>query len=91
MALQTNITEPLALLPSAQSVLYNRRCNMSRKVRYGCLYLNPSEEPVQCVEIPGLSCPARSDACACWPANDHFNVRLCGQDCSDGTTGIPAT
>jgi hypothetical protein len=41
---------------------------------YGCLYLNPRGEPVQCAEIPWLSCPARS--VTCWPRNHHSNVRF---------------
>jgi hypothetical protein len=72
------------------SVLYNLRCRRSRKGKYGCLHLNSSGGPVQWAKIPGLSCPARSVAFACLPVRDHHsNVRFCGQDCSDGTTGIP--
>jgi hypothetical protein len=63
---------------------------MSRKGRYWYLYLNPSGEPVQCADISGLSRPARSVACACWPVRGyHSNVLFRGQGCSDGTTGIP--
>jgi hypothetical protein len=71
-------------------VLYNRRHTIAGNGRYGYFYLNPSGEPVQCAEIPGLTRLARSVAWAWWPARDHHsNVRFCSQDCSDGTTGIP--
>jgi hypothetical protein len=46
---------------------------MSRKERYGCLYLNPSRELVQCAEISGMKRPARSVPCAYWPARDHHS------------------
>jgi hypothetical protein len=68
-------------------VVYHCRRTMSM---YGCLYLNPSAEPVQCAKISGLSRPVRIVACACWSKRDQPSiVRFCGQDCSDSTTSIP--
>jgi hypothetical protein len=51
---------------------------------------DPSGEPIQCAEIPGLPRPARSVECSCWPAIHHpSKVRPCSQVCSDGTSCIP--
>jgi hypothetical protein len=60
---------------------------------YGCLYLDPIWEWVQCNEVSGLSRPARNVTCACWqpkrspfyrqtlrPARDQpCSVKPCGQ------------
>jgi hypothetical protein len=70
-------------------MLYNLKCWRGGG-RYGCLYLNPSREPVQCAEILRLFSPARRVTRECWPArNSHSNVKICGRDCSDNTAGIP--
>jgi hypothetical protein len=55
------------------SVLFNCRRTLSRKGWHGCLYLNPSGEPIQYVEIQRLSRPARSVTCACWSERDHYS------------------
>jgi hypothetical protein len=56
-----------------------------------CLVSKSQLRAISVCKIPGLSHPARSVAYTCRPARDHHsNVRFCGQNCSDVTTGIPS-